>query len=147
MFAKIDTLFLRYLPFQISDKLWNFIMSWWVLPFIPKFICWFLLNINLVGPDSWKEKKDPKTFLKNLWGFPIQDNEFPIKVFLVQNHWVTPSSSQPSMLPRSIKWASGFTGDSVGKSNCLHVVGLQPSGSWNLSMKRHHKPFLKGNKI
>ena len=34
----------------------------------------------------------------------------------VQNHWVAPRSTQPFILPRSIKWVPGISGNLVVKS-------------------------------
>ena len=42
-------------------------------------------------------------------GFPIQGSR-------VQNHWVAPRSTQPFILPRSIKWVPGISGKLVVKS-------------------------------
>ena len=42
-------------------------------------------------------------------GFPIQGSP-------VQNHWVAPSSTQPFILPRSIKWLPGISGNLLVKS-------------------------------
>ena len=36
---------------------------------------------------------------------------FPIPGFLVQNHWVAPSSTQPFILPRSVKWVLKWLSD------------------------------------
>ena len=56
-------------------------------------------------------------------GFRIQRSH-------VQNHWVTPRSTQPFIFPRSIKWAQEISGDLVKKkANCLHLVALQPWGN------------------
>ena len=42
-------------------------------------------------------------------GFPIQGSR-------VQNHWVAPRSTQPFILPRSIKLVPGISGNLVVKS-------------------------------
>ena len=40
-----------------------------------------------------------------------QGAEFPIQGSHVQNHWVVPRSTQPFIVPRSIKWVPGISGN------------------------------------
>ena len=63
--------------------------------------------------------------------------------FHVQDHWLAPRSTQPFILQRSIKWAPGISGNLVVKVTCLIEVALKPWGSWNPSIKRGYKVFLK----
>ena len=46
-------------------------------------------------------------------GFPIQGSR-------VEKHWVVPKSTQPFILPRSIKWVPEISGSLVVKSK-LHT--------------------------
>ena len=41
----------------------------------------------------------------------------------VQNHWIAPTSTQPFILPRSIKWVSGISENLVVKSKLLPQSG------------------------
>ena len=50
----------------------------------------------------------------------------------VQNHWVAPSSTQPFILPRSIKWVPGISGNLVVKSK------LPPRGGTSLEPVEPH---------
>ena len=49
-------------------------------------------------------------------GFPIQGSH-------VQIYWVAPRSTQPFILPRSIKWVPGISGNWVVKSKLPHRSG------------------------
>ena len=50
-----------------------------------------------------------------------------------QNHWVAPRSTQPFILPNSIKWAPGICGNWMVKSKLSPRSGI----------KRGHKVFFK----
>ena len=41
---------------------------------------------------------------------------FPILKSCVQNHWVAPRSTQPFILPRSVKWVPGISRNLLVKS-------------------------------
>ena len=72
-------------------------------------------------------------------GFPIQESH-------VQNHWVAPRSTQPFILPRSIKWVPGISGNLVVKSKLPPQSGTSPEAvephPWKGAMKRGHKVCL-----
>ena len=46
----------------------------------------------------------------------IHIHTYTYKTSRVQNHWVAPRSTQPFILPSSIKWIPGISGDLVVKS-------------------------------
>ena len=50
--------------------------------------------------------------------------------------------TQPFILPRSIKWVPGTSGDLVVKSELFLWSGSLLRGSWALSIKRDHKVFI-----
>ena len=54
---------------------------------------------------------------------------FPIHGSRVQNHWVAPTSTQPFILPRSIKWVPGHSRDWGGKSKL-------PPRSYSVALKQ-----------
>ena len=64
-------------------------------------------------------------------GYPIQGSR-------VQNHWVAPWSTQPLILPRSIKWVPGISGNLVVKSKLPPRSG---SSLEAVDIKRGHKVF------
>ena len=78
----------------------------------------------------------PVSFAKlcSFWpGFPIQGfTGFPIQGFHVQNHWVAPRLTQPSILLRSIKWVPRISGILVVKSR------LPPLSGSSLEGVEHH---------
>ena len=51
-----------------------------------------------------------------VWQTEIGNYGFPIQGSHVQNHWVAPRSTQSFILPRSIRWAPGISGNLVVKS-------------------------------
>ena len=70
----------------------NLMKTWWILVW-----GWFFKRIK----EQWPSGQGA--------GFPIQASR-------VQNHWVAPRSSQPFILPRSIKWVPEISGNLVVKS-------------------------------
>ena len=55
-----------------------------------------------------------------------------------KNHWLAPGSTQPFILPRLVKWVSGFSGNSVLKSK-------QPPPSGFVTLRQlTPRPILKG---
>ena len=57
-------------------------------------------------------------------GFPIQESQ-------VQNRWVVPRSTQPFILPGSIKWVPGTPQDWVVKSKLPPCSGSVPLRTLN----------------
>ena len=57
---------------------------------------------------------------------------FPIQGPRVQNHWVDPRWTQPFILPRSIKWVPGISGNLVVKSK------LPPRSGCSLEVVEPH---------
>ena len=79
----------------------------------------------------------------------IHDAGFPIQWSRVQNHWVAQRSTQPFILPRSIKWVPGISGNLVVKSQLPSW-----SGSSLEAVEPHPKKgainfffFLKGKSL
>ena len=65
------------------------------------------------------------------------DPWFPIQGSRAENHWVAPSSTQPFILPRSIKWVPGLSGNWMVKSK------LPPRSGCSLEAVESH-PWKKG---
>ena len=68
---------------------------------------------------------------------------FPIQGFRVENHWLTPRSTQPFILPRSIKWVQGTSGNLVIKSKLPPRSGCVALRQLNPIQKRGHKASFK----
>ena len=65
-------------------------------------------------------------------GFLIQGSR-------VQNHRVTPRSTQPSILPRSVKWVPGISGNLMVKSKLPPQSGSSLEAVESPSIKKSHK--------
>ena len=79
------------------------------------------LDFSRVIPRVWPEQW-PSGYSA---GLPIQGSR-------VQNHKVAPSSTQPSILSRSIKWAPGISGNLVAKCK------LPPRGGSSFEVVERH---------
>ena len=66
--------------------------------------------------------------------------ELPIQGSRVQNHQVAPSSTQPSILSRSIKWAPVISGNLVAKCK------LPPRGGSSFEVVERH-PLKRDHKV
>ena len=66
-----------------------------------------------------------------------QDAGFPIQGSRVQNHWVAPRSTQPFILPWSIKWVPGISGNLVVKSKL-------PPRSGSVALRQMYPNHKKG---
>ena len=73
-------------------------------------------------------------FSKSIVNYLFSMFFFPIQVSRVQNHWVAPRSTQPFILPRSVKWVPEISGNLVVKSK------LPPRSGSSLEAVEPHPP-------
>ena len=64
---------------------------------------------------------------------------FPIQMSHIQSHWVAPSSTQPFILQRLIKWVPGISENLVIKGKLPPQSGSSLEAVVNPIIKRGHK--------
>ena len=78
----------------------------------------------------------PATHIRISWGFPMHGSQD-------QNYWVAPKSTQPFIIPRSIKWVPEILGYLAVKSKLSPCSGTVALRQLNQSIKRGHKVLKK----
>ena len=73
-------------------------------------------NVPYLLLYQWTKSYQCHTFQDTKQNVILNSSGFPIQESRVQNYWVAPRSTQPFILPRSIKWVPGISGNLVVKS-------------------------------